>query len=189
MTIELITPQQWHVQRWQNGGGITHEIAREDDERGMRWRLSIAEVVTDGPFSQFENIDRIILLLDGPGCCLSGVGDKPQVLDQPLQPFCFAGESPIDCKLIAGPVRDFNLMSRRGGQSASLQVLSLVAGSESLTLSSRTFIYVVSGSAQFAINGCNYLIKAQQTLCLSQESGELQITPTVPCQLLVTRLE
>lgn len=189
MTIELISPNQWQCQRWQNGGGITHQIARQDDERGMRWRLSIAEVDTDGPFSQLENIERIILLLDGAGFCLSGAGDMPQVLDQPLQAFHFAADSAIDCKLINGPVRDFNIMSRRGELSASLTVLSLVGKPETLKLSAHTFIYVVTGESQLSVNDRNYLLKAQQTLCLNQESGELHITPTKPCQLLVIRLD
>ena len=46
---------------WKNGGGVTREIAKgaaagPDDDWG--WRISIAEVERDGPFSTF------------PGACI-----------------------------------------------------------------------------------------------------------------------
>ncbi|MFT7399651.1 MAG: environmental stress-induced protein Ves, partial [Rheinheimera aquimaris] len=73
MTVNIITPQQWQTQRWQNGGGITHQLCRKDDEQGLLWRVSVAEVATDGPFSRFDNIDRVIMLLAGAGFSLMGV--------------------------------------------------------------------------------------------------------------------
>lgn len=189
MSIAIISPEQWQTQRWQNGGGITHQLARSDDDKGMRWRLSIAEVAADGPFSRFENIERIILLLEGEGFCLHGVGADPQVLDKTLQPFAFAGEAEIDCKLIHGPVKDFNLMSRRADVKASLEVISLKHESLLTTLSSHTFIYVHSGELSVECSATSFLLESGQTLRFSNEKGNVGLASATACQMLLVRLD
>lgn len=122
--MRLIKPEHWLTQPWQNGGGITHQLLRQDDEHGLLWRLSIAEVASDGPFSHFPGIDRIILLLQGAGFFLQLPAEQVELIS-PYQPFAFAGETPVHCGLIDGAIRDFNLMSRRGAVRASLEVHSL----------------------------------------------------------------
>ncbi len=174
--IDIITPAQWQTQRWQNGGGITHQLCRQDDEQGLLWRLSIAEVATDGPFSRFDNIDRIIMLLEGSGFCLLGVADSPKVLDTPLKPFAFAGETPIHCTLINGAVRDFNLMTRRAAVTPQLQVLSIGSEAQTVILSAQTLIYVVSGNVEIALEQQTLTLAAQHTLSLSNESGSVQLS-------------
>jgi uncharacterized protein len=176
MSIELITPAQWQTQRWQNGGGITHQLCRQDDKHGMLWRLSIAEVASDGPFSRFDNIDRIILLLTGAGFSLHGVGAKPQVLDVPLMPFAFAGETPIHCTLLNGTVRDFNLMTRRGAVQAQLQVLTVSAANQELTLSAHTLLYVASGNLDVVLGTQQIALAAQHTLSLRNERGSMMLS-------------
>ncbi len=176
MSTNLITPVQWQTQRWQNGGGITHQLCRYDDANGMLWRLSIAEVVSDGPFSRFDNIDRIILLLDGEGFSLHGVGANPQVLDTPLMPFAFAGETAIQCTLLNGAVRDFNLMTRRNAVQAQLQVLAIGSTVQTLPLSTQTLIYIASGSVNAVLGTKRITLDAQHTLSLNNETGTLQLS-------------
>lgn len=175
MSIDVITPAHWQTQRWQNGGGITHQLCREDDADGMLWRLSIAEVASDGPFSRFDNIDRIIMLLTGEGFSLQGVGANPHVLDIPLIPFSFAGETAIHCSLINGSVRDFNLMTRRAAVQADLQVLTIGSEAQTLPLSAQTLLYVVSGSVDAVLGTEQITLEAQHTLSLSNESRSLHL--------------
>jgi hypothetical protein len=184
MALQLIFPNQWHTQAWKNGGGITHQLARSDDNAGMRWRVSIAEVASDGPFSRFEQIDRIIMLLQGNGFCLHGAAEHAVVLNKALVPFAFAGETAIDCSLIDGPVRDFNLMSRRPDVNASLQVLS-VTEPLSLTLANELLLYLASGQLQVSFKEQSYQLDAGQSLLCTDEAGELQIkVGAEPCQLV-----
>ncbi len=188
MALQFISPQQWQTQAWKNGGGITHQLARSDDQRGMRWRVSIAEVASDGPFSRFEQIDRIIMLLQGNGFCLHGAKEQAFVLDKALQPFAFAGETEIDCTLIAGPVQDFNLMTRRADVKASLQVLSVI-DPLSLKLAHESLLYLASGKLQLSFAGQSYQLDAGQSLLCTDEAGELQIKASAePCQLVWIRI-
>lgn len=184
MAFQLLSPEQWQTQAWRNGGGITHQLARSDDTTGLRWRVSIAEVASDGPFSRFEQTDRIIMLLKGNGFCLHGAEDQPVVLDKALVPFAFAGETAIDCCLIDGPVQDFNLMIRRSVVKASLQVLS-VTEPLSLTLANEALLYLASGQLQVSFKDQSYQLEVEHSLLCMAESGELRIKAGAePCQLV-----
>jgi environmental stress-induced protein Ves len=100
---------------WKNGGGLTEEIATRPADAGLddfELRVSIAEVARDGPFSRFPGIDRTITLIEGAGMRLAR-GDRDIVMRTPFEPYAFSGDVPIDCALIDGPIRDFNVMVRR----------------------------------------------------------------------------
>ncbi len=176
MTVRVLFTHHWQTQPWKNGGGITHEIVRSDDADGTRWRLSIAEVAADGPFSRFDGIDRVILMLDGNGFHLHGVGANPQRIEQTLQPFAFAGETAINCTLVNGPVRDFNLMTRRGAVQASFDVLQLTGTRQQLQLQPDTFVYVASGSVFAELNEHGFCLDASQTLHAQGEAGFMQVS-------------
>lgn len=98
--------------RWKNGLGTTLEVARWDDPGGgeMLWRVSIADVATDGPFSLFGGYRRIISVLDGEGMALTVDGVRSRVLRQ-YDPFAFDGGARTSCELVDGPIRDFNLIA------------------------------------------------------------------------------
>jgi environmental stress-induced protein Ves len=113
--FRLIAPSQYRRMPWKNGGGVTEEIATHPEGAGLEsfdWRVSIAEVARDGPFSIFSGTERTITLIDGAGMRLSS-GRRDVVLRTPFEPYAFDGEDPIDCALLSGPVRDFNAMVRR----------------------------------------------------------------------------
>lgn len=99
---------------WKNGGGSTAEIAIAPPGAsvagGFDWRLSIATIEGDGPFSAFPGYDRTILLLAGKGMVLTVAGREPHALDRPFVPFRFSGEAATGCRLLDGPCEDLNLM-------------------------------------------------------------------------------
>ncbi|MEF2147462.1 HutD/Ves family protein [Aquilutibacter rugosus] len=101
---------------WKNGGGITLDIFRG---RGLErvagddwdWRLSMARLDGDGPFSAFDGIDRVLTFL-GPGT-LRLRGGATDVTLQPLQALAFDGAIPFEGQVDAPPSWDLNLMGRR----------------------------------------------------------------------------
>jgi len=126
---------------WKNGGGLTREIVSLGDP--FDWRVSIAEVASDGPFSVFEGIDRTIVLLEGSGLHLQSFdGTLEHRLEQPLQPFDFSGDLQLDSSQLGGASCDFNVMTRRSRGRSTVRVHH--AGGE-LPSAARGLIYIASG--------------------------------------------
>lgn len=106
--IRHLRPADYRVQRWANGRGETVEIARADGPEGLRWRLSVAQVVEDGAFSRFPGILRSLTVIDGPGFFLRGEGIDLRA--GPLAPVAFSGDAAIRAEGVTAPSRDFNVM-------------------------------------------------------------------------------
>lgn len=115
---------------WKNGGGETVEIAIWPPSASLSdfdWRLSIATVATDGPFSLFPGIDRTLAVLDGEGIDLT-VGAAPPVRLMPAsEPFAFAGDVAASATLVSGPITDLNVMTRRDMLRHRVTLLTLGA--------------------------------------------------------------
>jgi hypothetical protein len=123
--VRLLKPADFRSMPWKNGGGRTTEIATHPPGAALdtfEWRVSLADVERDGPFSLFPGIDRTIVLLDGAGMRLHGVA-RETVLATPFAPHAFSGDEAIDCSLVAGSVRDFNAMFRRSQARGSVAVV------------------------------------------------------------------
>ncbi|MEP6876307.1 MAG: HutD family protein [Burkholderiales bacterium] len=103
-------------QPWKNGAGLTREIAFGGaDAAAFDWRLSVAEVERDAPFSPFPGVDRCITLLSGAGMRLRAPdGSVDHALTTPLVPFAFSGDAALVATLAGGASTDFNVMTRRG---------------------------------------------------------------------------
>ena len=109
---------------WRNGGGITTEIAKggkSSDGGGWGWRISIAVVATDGPFSIFGGIDRTLSVIEGNGMDLYHP-DGQQIALNLFEVVEFDGGIRLEGKLRDGPIKDFNVMVDRNSFSANLQI-------------------------------------------------------------------
>ena len=111
---------------WRNGGGVTREIATapyDGEPDSFRWRVSIADVTSEGPFSTFDQVDRQIVLVEGAGMVIS-VDAKPHLLNL-FDVLAFPGDAPCVGTLVDGPTRDLNVMTRRGQAAAGVQIVSI----------------------------------------------------------------
>jgi environmental stress-induced protein Ves len=98
---------------WANGKGTSYEIASDrDGEDRWSWRVAIAPVVLDGPFSALPGIDRELVVIEGNGMVLEVNGTSVECL--PGQVVRFSGDSKTIARLIDGPVVDLGLMTVRG---------------------------------------------------------------------------
>ena len=151
MHIQLIPANEYQRTRWKNGLGWTREITRYPvDADNWQWRLSIAEVDKDGPFSAFENIDRELVLLAGEGMRLNFADGESVTLHPPHGKHCFAGERELNAELIDGPTQDYNLMWQRDHYDAQLLHRPLVGPMVFFSEKNVTWaIYMLSGIAQF----------------------------------------
>lgn len=107
MPVTILPPSGFVTTPWKNGGGITHEIIR-DAATPWRWRISLAEVASDGPFSAFDGMARVLTVITGAG--LDFLTPEGVLHARPLEPLAFSGGMAVDGRLVDGPVRDLNLI-------------------------------------------------------------------------------
>jgi len=111
---------------WKNGGGVTRDVIVSPAGATLDtfdWRISIAEIAGDGPFSRFSGIDRTLAVLDGK-VALTVDGHAPVTLNPHSAPLDFPGEAVVEGRLVDGPSMDLNIMTRRGRFSARMAMQS-----------------------------------------------------------------
>jgi len=174
MHVQLIPANEYQRTRWKNGLGWTREIIRHPEaSENWSWRLSIAEVDKDGPFSAFENIDRELILLSGEGMRLDFADGESVILNPPHDKHRFAGERELHASLISGPTQDFNVMWHRDRYEALVLHRPLVGPMVFFSEKNVTWaIYMLSGIAQFKDQA--YQMRIQQgdsALLLPDDKG------------------
>ena len=115
--MKIIRASECRTTAWKNSGGYTTEIAVAPAGASLDhfdWRVSMARVASEGPFSEFAGIDRTLAVVAGGGLSLT-IGDAaPVVLDPSSDPIGFVGDTPTSARLAAGAITDLNVMTRRG---------------------------------------------------------------------------
>lgn len=144
--MRLIRAKDYRRMPWKNGGGETIEIAvhpKNADTSSFDWRVSMARVEMDGPFSSFPGIDRTLAILDGAGIELSVEGqDVARIEDAPRS---FPGDVTTSARLINGPITDLNVMTRRGSFQSRVTTLELSSPREIVVMSPVALVYCHSG--------------------------------------------
>lgn len=110
---------------WRNGGGVTREIAVWPEgaaSDAFDWRISLADVAADGPFSAFPGVHRTLTVVEGEGMDLI-VGGEHHIVDEPYWPYDFPGDLQTVGHLLGGPVVNFNVMYRRYRTEAATAVV------------------------------------------------------------------
>jgi len=114
--LRIIRARDCRTTPWKNGGGSTTEIAAEPSGASLAtfdWRVSMARVAADGPFSEFPGIDRTLAVVKGSGLVLMIGGGAPVTLACGSDPISFAGDIATSARLVAGEIIDLNVMTRR----------------------------------------------------------------------------
>jgi environmental stress-induced protein Ves len=120
--MKIIQPTDFTTMPWKNGGGLTHEIIKRERQGKLLWRLSMAEVTSDGPFSVFPGLSRILTVIAGERLSLVGPHEMLQAL--PLQPVSFSGDLAIASQRRGGDVTDFNVIFDAAQVSANVRVMA-----------------------------------------------------------------
>lgn len=149
--MRILRAAEYRRMPWKNGKGETVEIAVFPPDASVSdfgWRISMATVTTDGPFSTFEDIDRTLSVLKGEGMRLSVEGMAPVLLGTASPPFFFPGDRKTDAVLTSGGISDLNVMTRRGRfhhrvERTATQKDIIVPAGKTVTL------VVVTGEARF----------------------------------------
>ena len=169
--MRILRQEDYKVMPWKNGGGITTEIWVSPGGSGLAgapfdWRVSIADVAADGPFSKFAGYDRHIMLLEGQGMRLD-TEESGSIDLIPFRPAPFSGDWTVAGKLVAGPVRDFNLMVARRFGRGSLTCQRLTAPLPLIGDGAVRLIHAIDGEMSLA----GHVIGQGETAILSEVEG------------------
>ncbi|WP_094781123.1 HutD/Ves family protein [Paraburkholderia ribeironis] len=145
-------------EKWRNGKGVTRTLAAH----GTDWRVSIAAVERDGPYSTFEGMTRLSVILGGNGVVLRA-GD----LTTRLTPFTVAeydGAMAWDASLTDGPVTALNVMCRRHIYRPTVRILTgpvtVPAGASAIVLAAGRACHLTDSpeTAQQRINADQFAV-------------------------------
>ena len=119
------------AQPWKNGLGISYTIADYPHGAGFdvaQWQVGHTDIGVDCPFSNLPGLDRQFMVVEGKGVeltCVDETGKKTVNRVDPLgSPLAFRGDWTTTCRLLDGPVKVFNVMTRRGKFGAKVEFVS-----------------------------------------------------------------
>lgn len=188
--VHVIRHADCPVMPWKNGGGSTTEIAVFPRGAGLDavdWRVSMADVAADGPFSSFPGIDRTLAILSGAGLRLA-IGDAaPVALTGADAPLAFPADVPTRAWLLDGPVTDLNVMTRRGRFRHVLARRALMAGDEVAGAAPLTILLAAQGPADLVVDGRSVRLEERDVL-LGGGSQAAIIVARAPCRVLVAEI-
>lgn len=135
---------------WRNGGGITRTLMRQEVDGKPLWRISVADITGNAPFSRFEGLDRQAVLVEGHNVTLCGdwgawsmnsVGDTAR----------FPGELSVHTEIGCSLARFWNVMADRSRMRIDLRVSS--SPSESMSAVGSGALMLMSGEAEVLVSG------------------------------------
>jgi uncharacterized protein len=127
---------------WKNGGGETLEVAVSPPGAALAdldWRVSMATVAVDGPFSTFPGVDRTLVVLEGDGMTLDIAGARHR-LGAGDVPLAFPADVPTSATLAEGAITDLNVMTRRGRWA---HLVERAEGPQDATVASGAVVLVI----------------------------------------------
>lgn len=170
--VRILRAADYRRMRWKNGAGWTTEVLRMPEREDWDWRLSLAEIDQDAPFSAFPGMERLLVLLQGDGLRLQFEDGRTQELRPPHGMLRFSGDRPLRAELLGGPCRDFGLIWKRGRIDVQLWHRPL-AGAMVLFAGMREtwLLHLLEGTAQVAGDGAPGALAAGDSVLL--EGSEL----------------
>ncbi|WP_374667059.1 HutD family protein [Ramlibacter sp.] len=142
------------AQPWKNGAGSTRPLAE-----GPGWRVSLAQVTRDAPFSVFDQTRRHSVVVAGGALLLQR--NEHTLAMRPHRLCSYTGEVPWHCQLQGEPATVFNVMVepliaavdiltgphlRLAGLAGSTLVLMAVGGSSACLTGEQTSHLLPEGS-------------------------------------------
>jgi environmental stress-induced protein Ves len=175
---------------WKNGGGATVEIAISPEGAGLDdfdWRLSMARVEGDGPFSLFTGVDRTLAILEGEGIFLDVEGRIPFGLTRHSDPLSFPADVPTRAALIAGPITDLNMMTRRGKVVHSMRRLTVNGTFDVASTARELLLFCRSGNLRIEAAG-NLILGPHETLHIRAVPPILHLRASRPADLFLIEI-
>jgi environmental stress-induced protein Ves len=188
--MQVLRARDYRRMPWKNGGGETREVlaspigARLD---AIDWRISLATIASNGPFSVFNGIERTLCVIRGEGIQLQ-VGDaSPALLRPNTAPFTFDGEAPASAALVDGAIVDLNVMTRRARFRHSV-TRRKVEGCVQLRISTDTIVFCERGTLRCNANETSSDLEPEDCAVIAAGSSPLQLSVAEPATILIIEI-
>lgn len=175
---------------WKNGGGETVEIAVFPSGATVAdfdWRVSMATVASDGPFSSFPGIDRTLSILSGDGMALDIEGRSPVRLTGADAPLPFPADAPTSATLLGGTITDLNVMTRRGTFSHTVARLQLSGSARLRSDATVTLILCHQGDVTLTVGDREVRLSALDS-AIAATPGDIHLSSAAPAELFVVEI-
>lgn len=183
--MQILRAADYKTMPWKNGMGSTTEIAIHPADAkldGFDWRVSMAQVASDGPFSLFADIDRTLLVLEGDGIDLSVAGCAPVRIDRE-KIHSFPGDQPTSAKLVDGAIIDLNVMSRRNAVRHDVRRIKL-AQSLDFIVSTRTIFVTEQGEVEVVAPTATALLGTRDAIVVDETTPHLTFSAKGAAQII-----
>jgi uncharacterized protein len=176
---------------WKNGSGETREIAVVPPDasfEALDWRISLATVASDGPFSVFAGVERTLCLIRGAGLHLKVGNEPPDLLTVESEPRRFRGDVPTYASLVNGPVVDINVMTRKGRAEHRVR-REQIAGHSSVSSEAGVLIlFCQSGLLRTGTTSHTYELGCEDCLMIERPTDPLQLLCPRAAQMIVIEI-
>ena len=152
--LKLLRAAGYRAMPWRNGKGMTLEIARAPASgEHFTWRLSLADIAQDGPFSAYPGYRRALVLVHGDDLRLKFRQHGAQRLSPARRGTRFEGAWHTECTVPHGPCTDLSLIVHKGSAGSPACIVrapSILAVTAPRTLVRSSALH----SALFILEGC-----------------------------------
>jgi uncharacterized protein len=176
--MRILKADEYRRMPWRNGRGETAEVAIGPAGATLGdfdWRVSMARVEGDGPFSIFPQTDRTLTVLRGEGMRLSIAGTAPVEITRDSEPLAFPADVAADATLLGGTVTDLNVMTRRDRLEHSMRRLRVAERIELALEAPLVLLVCAEAVAHVEVNTQTATLATLDTLLLEDAPPTLQI--------------
>lgn len=172
--MQKFTLTDYQKMPWKNGQGVTYEIYRDKGEtlEDFGYRISMADVASDGAFSHFLGRERILTVLNGDGIALT-VNQQEKITLKPQQIFNFSGESEVYSELIYRAIRDLNVIFDPKFITAKLTWLN--QNNHLTTQADTVFMMANSDNTQVLINDQSVELNQFDSVKIDNQTANLML--------------
>lgn len=186
--MQLLRATNYRRMPWKNGGGETREIQVSPPGASLEsldWRISLATIASNGPFSAFDGIDRTLCVVRGAGIRLQ-VGDAPpELLLENSPPYSFAGEAAASSMLVAGATVDLNVMTRRSRFRHTVRRVSIQDHVALRPNANITLVFCQSGNLQCAVDGAAVRMESEDCVILDEQTSTVRLSAAAGTAVLL----
>ena len=176
---------------WKNGGGETAEIAIAPPGAKLEdfdWRVSMARVDGDGPFSSFPGVERTLTVLTGAGMRLRVAGREAVDLSPDSEPYAFSADVATGAELLGGPITDFNVMTRRGRVAHRVERMSQSTIVTSPAHGRPTLVFCIAGQLLARCPTGTCVVGPLDSLLVGPEDEAVRIAPDPGASFLLVEI-